>query len=249
MTLPGTGSWPCCQALNLGWPVSLTCPKCSTRHDTSRLKPGEVFFCQCGHALSAPKPFRPLPWLVGLLVLLSCGGLGWFTYVAVRNFILFGARAKQGECKGYLRALYKAQEEFKRKHGTYAGTIGPLGVPIERGNRYAYAIAAQGPLEDRSQSKIPSIPEAVGVEKDLFKYGAPAITLRNFPATFAGGMRLGIVGQCSDYCALTMACVGNIDQDPDLDLWSISSVARRDKNGKIIPPGEPLHDMDDLKYE
>jgi type II secretory pathway pseudopilin PulG len=52
---------------------------------------------------------------------------------------------------------------------------------------------------------------------------------------------LGVQGACPD-CSITIACVGNVDGDEALDVWSISTVERGD-----TPAGVPRHDVDDLE--
>jgi hypothetical protein len=59
-----------------------------------------------------------------------------------------------------------------------------------------------------------------------------------------GGVTLGLTGACPA-CDLTVACAGQLDEDPALDVWSVSTAARHGPDGRLIPPGQPFHDADD----
>jgi hypothetical protein len=52
---------------------------------------------------------------------------------------------------------------------------------------------------------------------------------------------LGLSGTCPA-CDVTLACVGNIDDDPDFDVWTIST---HDREG--APRGTPIHHLKDLQ--
>jgi type IV pilus assembly protein PilA len=54
-------------------------------------------------------------------------------------------------------------------------------------------------------------------------------------------MLIGVQG--SDF---TAACIGNIDNDPTLDVWTISSAERTDASGGTVPPGTPLNEVNDV---
>jgi type II secretory pathway pseudopilin PulG len=62
------------------------------------------------------------------------------------------------------------------------------------------------------------------------------------PEQLPAGLRaeLGVQGSCPD-CSITIACVGNVDGDEALDVWSISTLERGD-----TPAGIPRHDIDDV---
>jgi hypothetical protein len=57
-------------------------------------------------------------------------------------------------------------------------------------------------------------------------------------------MQLGVSGHCPK-CEFTAACAGNIDGDPELDIWTISS-AERTVGGELILPGSPFNDFSDI---
>jgi type IV pilus assembly protein PilA len=55
----------------------------------------------------------------------------------------------------------------------------------------------------------------------------------------------GVTGHCPD-CNFTAGCVGNLDDDPELDTWSISSMERTSPLGARIPAGIPFNDYNDV---
>ena len=56
----------------------------------------------------------------------------------------------------------------------------------------------------------------------------------------------GVHGTCPADCYVTVIAVGNIDDDADLDVWSISTQART-LGGEAVPAGQPFHHVNDLK--
>jgi hypothetical protein len=43
------------------------------------------------------------------------------------------------------------------------------------------------------------------------------------------------------------ACVGNIDEDRTLDVWTISGDERKGPGGETIPAGQPFNDVNDTE--
>jgi hypothetical protein len=40
--------------------------------------------------------------------------------------------------------------------------------------------------------------------------------------------------------------IGNVDNDPTLDVWTISSESRQAPDGMSVPPGSPRNDVNDV---
>lgn len=141
--------------------------------------------------------------------------------IAIPNFIKFQSRSKQAECKTQLKAIYVAQQTFESSKGAWATTFEELGTTPERGNRYSYFLSAA----------------------EVF----PADTQR-FPDLAAddhGGalMRANAVPGADE--GVLAACVGNVDNDETLDVWTVSSVDRRGPQGPV-PAGTPLNVVNDV---
>jgi type II secretory pathway pseudopilin PulG len=231
----------------------MECPKCQKRLDATGRAPGSSLACgSCGNVTVAPAArgksgrglFAGLALGAAVLVL-PCVGI--LAAIAIPNFIRFGARARQAECKTNLKVWYAAQQASRPEEG-FSPLVGKVGFLPERGNRYAY-FAGRGPLEDRGRMDLLSRNDAVGFGVDTYKrQDARPITLEQLPRRLADS--LGLIGsQCprGPRCAVTLACAGDIDGDEGLDVWSISSVTQTGPDGEQYSPGEPIHQVDDLK--
>ena len=177
---------------------------------------------------------------------------GILAAIAIPNFIRFQARSKQGECRATLKTLYAAQKSFFMEHDAYTTKVHDLAVSPERGNRYAYFIAA-GPIEERSGREGRALEGATGVGVDTLRFkGLTTFTAVDLPPLLAGGVRLGVSGKCPEDCSVTMACIGNVGRIRNArmhqgrDVWSISTKDREAASGDHIGAGVPYNDSEDL---
>jgi type IV pilus assembly protein PilA len=163
--------------------------------------------------------------VVGLAGSLVVAGL-----FALVNFGNFHELPKNRECKGNLKEAYRAEQAWFSAHHSYELHPGLVGFIPERGNRYLYLFdgAARPGGNDTS----------IGVDVLHFPSASNEALAAALPADLRE--RLGVSGTCPD-CSLTLACVGNVDEDPSPDIWSISSAARPG-----APAGVLKHDFDDL---
>lgn len=170
---------------------------------------------------------------------------GILAAIAIPNFIKFQSRSKQSECRASLRALYTAQRAFYAEKERYAVSLAELGHSPDRGNRYAYFVATDGEVEERTAPGLGATPRGTGVGVDVARYGPETAVARDqLPGAFAGGASLGVTGTCPD-CQFTAACAGQIDGDATLDVWSVSSAERRGPEG-TIDAGTPYNDVNDV---
>lgn len=174
-------------------------------------------------AYAARKTLSIITLVLGLVYVPVVGILA---AIAIPNFIRYQARAKQSECKANLKSLWFAQQAHFSEHDAWATTAEELHWAPEPRTRYAYRI---GP-----DSVVP----------------ASAASTLSTPA-LEGGYPPGLMdlvgshGQCPDACVLTMVCAGNVDSDPTVDVWSVSS-QQRAIDGEVVPPGSLFHEVDDL---
>lgn len=160
--------------------------------------------------------------IIAVIAFFCCIGFG--LVIVIPNFVQFGARAKEAECRQYLKRLYVEQKALFAEKELYATDFETLEFKPEDKTRYAYVIAPGQVLEPILEaSQRPGLFEAM-----------PAAVRQS----------LGLQGTCPD-CDVTMACVGDIDGDPGVDVWTISTKERR-LGGETIPAGELRHDVDDL---
>jgi len=146
---------------------------------------------------------------------------GMLAALAIPNFIRFQAKAKQSECKLNLRNLAMAQVQYRAEHGQYATGFGALGFSVPAGNRYAYLL---------SESEVlPVDPKYAGGGT----FDPVAEARRRALALGAGPDRF------------LAACIGNVDNDATLDIWTVSSEDRTGREG-AVPSGQPRNDVDDV---
>ncbi len=58
--------------------------------------------------------------------------------------------------------------------------------------------------------------------------------------------QVGISGTCPASCQITIVGAGNIDDDPTIDVWSISTGSRI-IDGQSVPAGVPHNHVDDTR--
>lgn len=157
-----------------------------------------------------------------------------------------GGVAKPSEAKSNLKAIYTCERSYFLEKDVYVPQVQLIGFMPERGNRYLYVVDLSGTIEQRTAAGATSAPTDTGVGPDLFKYGVKLdVSLAAVPRTLAGGVPLGLTGTCPD-CSVTAVALGNIDSDPTLDVWSISTRERVAADGTRIPAGQPHIEVNDV---
>jgi type IV pilus assembly protein PilA len=231
---------------------SLTCPNCSSSISTAGHPPGSFVKCPCGNVEKVPKPgmnrrLRSSLIALGTLGLLGCGA--WAVIPKVLKVLqdreqeqrlkqqVAQREALQAECLTNLKGFFAA--EMKLEKG-FDPLISQTNFTPLRGNRYAYFVGP-GPMEDRSGPRATGSEQAQAIGVDTHRWPAlRPITREDLPFDVASA--IGLSKEC---CNITIVCAGNIDDDPGLDVWSVSSKDRRDRQGRASHAGWPLHEVDD----
>ena len=183
--------------------------------------------------------------LIELMIVVAI--IGILAAIAIPNFIKFQARSKQSEAKANLKAVFTAQKAFFQEKDRFSSLTGEVGFEPERNNRYAYFLAATGPLEDRTASIITQATTFTGIQVDVFKYGTAFS--QTYGAT-ACSTAAGIAAPPTP--TFTATAQGNIDADATVDQWSIGSESRVFSAGGNCtadtnnPSGEPANDLNDV---
>lgn len=183
--------------------------------------------------------------LIELMVTLAI--IGILAAISVPNFTKLQARSQQSEVRSNLRALYDFEQAHLMEYSRYTKSVVRLGFAPERGNRYQYGLKAS-PItpDDRTGATATTALTADAIMVDVFQYGsASAATIRTQSPCSTPFVTPGPAG-----AAFTALAQANIDDDPTIDLWSISSVSREmsgcaDVAGNVAA-GEPANDVNDV---
>jgi len=158
---------------------------------------------------------------------------GILAAIAIPNFIRFTAQSKQSECKIHLRSLYSHERSLYLENEAYSNDLSDLKSAFDGRLNYAYFLDSN--LEVGSTAVAPTVDRTTPMDvKKAFE---------SLPAGLAS--ELGITGQCPD-CAFTFVCVGQLDGDDTLDVWSLSSKDRQAEDGGFIPAGTPHNHVNDV---
>jgi hypothetical protein len=159
----------------------------------------------------------------------------------VNAFVFYQYRYKRRprvQCIGNLERAYTGQLNLFHTQRRYSEQLADIHFE-PHGDRYTYFLSEEQPAGHRTAANSTSI------------------TRSELPAYFTGGLHLGVMGQCSPTwglwdgmaasspCVVTIACAGQLDSDPTLDVWSISTARRSTAAGQEIRPGEPFHEVND----
>jgi len=213
--------------------------------------------------------------LVELMIVVAV--IAFLAALAIPNYVRFQARSKQAEVKGNLKAAFTCERAYYQEHGTYSSCTLQIGFAPERGNRYRYTVNAItrvdetcNTTESRATAAGVSLPSDGDILADTFKYGAsPGITAANAakpapvytPAIPAGTTLVvqpdlvGVVPNLADALgSFGFGAHGDIDSDPQLDLWYVASVSSTTAgvcpllagtDGQV-PGGEPKNTYNDV---
>ena len=187
--------------------------------------------------------------LIELMIVVAI--IGILAAIAVPNFIKFQARSKQSEAKSNLKAIFTAEKSLFQEKDRYSSNVLEIGFGPERNNRYAYYLSSDVvKLETRTSSVLGVATDFTGVEVDTFKY-AGAVTN---PGTWPDGCGVspGVVAPSTGVTPSFVAiAAGNIDGDPQIDYWSISSLSRTlpaspTCTADVSASGDPANDVNDV---
>jgi type IV pilus assembly protein PilA len=197
--------------------------------------------------------------LVELMIVVAI--IGILAAIAIPNFIKFQARGKQSEAKTNLKGLFQAEKSFFAERDTYSDDFQAVGFIPERGNRYAYRLAATpSSWQARNAATLNSAnTNPQGIEVDVYKIpGAvsqPAVNSANASFTVEGGATIPgtIPGVYTGSSGSFVGWAGGtVDNDAEIDQWwvggtvtvGIAASGCSEQGG--FPSGVPANSYNDV---
>lgn len=139
---------------------------------------------------------------------------------------------RDGECRANLRTIMAGEVAFHEATLRYSVHPRDVGFSPPPGNRYLYLFAPEGQLTLRDGRSVVDPAVAVGVGPDSRSRDVTADwLLARFPADVRA--LLGIHGECPA-CQVVVGCVGNIDDDEAVDVWTISTEDRSFEGREVV---------------
>jgi type IV pilus assembly protein PilA len=129
------------------------------------------------------------------IIILTLFAAGMFVIIFIPSHYRFAARAKQSEAKTNLKEIQQAQRKYFIQYGVFARTFGQLNwKPDQDRFHYTYFL-----------------------ENDVLKNNSEYC---GNCGPYAKPDWLDLSSSPNDFVA---AAVGNVDRDPDLDVWIINA--------------------------
>ncbi|MFT3841270.1 MAG: hypothetical protein QM723_30040 [Myxococcaceae bacterium] len=159
--------------------------------------------------------------------------------IASGPFIRFHGHSPESECMTNLKAWFIAESSWYGERREYLTNFATIGfAPEGRHNRYLYT---DDPLGSFGSAWSPDPHTGILPSSD-WPY---PLRYADIPARVAGGEIVGVTGTCPD-CRASAVCVAQLDNDDEVDVWSISTVDRIDEvTGAIVVAGVPFHERTD----
>jgi type IV pilus assembly protein PilA len=165
---------------------------------------------------------------IGVAIILSIGGV---VAISAPKFMRFQDRSRQSEGKVRLKAIVTSERALYGEYDRYSPKPTELGLALEKGNRY-HCRLGPGPASEETLPADPALTSGLAPER--------------FDEAIPGAVRekLGVQGTCPA-CELTAVCVGNIDSDQTMDVWSVTLGYRQEGQAFTSVAGEFIHHQDD----
>lgn len=156
-------------------------------------------------------------------------GLAAVASLATLPFLKVCHHAPESECRSNLKGWHLAQWTSWKEQGRYAPTPD---VDIEAGNRYLYAWAPVGALAGARVQPWGALPDRTRERA--------AVPRHLIPTVVSGGVAVGVTPDVA-----TAVCVAQLDDDDEVDVWSVSTIDRISAQGERITSGNPFHERAD----
>lgn len=141
--------------------------------------------------------------------------------------------AKLANLHVYQRAYYGSRSAYSDKLGEVTGYVESSHYALVLGEGEDF-IRFGGPVDMVSVGAFPS-DNSLDLER----------ILRGVEVAKERGVGPGVRGLCPK-CEFTAICVGQLDDDETLDVWSIASDERHFPDGGVVAAGTVSHDVNDV---
>lgn len=152
------------------------------------------------------------------------------------------AAAQESACPALLTTWLKAQERFFEANGRYTTALREVRVSTAAHRDVLLVADPHGTVRGPAGGSYRSGWRDTILASSVRAASAPPSVL---PAVVEGGAPVGLEGVCPS-CAITLACIENLDADSDFSVWSVSSKDRQTQAGQVIRGGQPWREHDDL---
>jgi type IV pilus assembly protein PilA len=134
--------------------------------------------------------------------------VGILAAIAIPNFVKFQSRAKQSEVKANLKSAFIAQRMYEAEKDRWGKSFKEIGFAPEPGRRYTYCLGAEC---------LPCDKEGCGLAPD--------------PSPCKGITKVG--RKTAE--GFTICAYGNVDNDPELDVWVIDQTGEPQQLNSDLP--------------
>ncbi len=190
--------------------------------------------------------------LIELMIVVAI--ISMLASIAIPQFAVFQARAKQSEAKGNLRAWYSSQTVYYSEKNNYSELVTEHGYRPMAGNRYSYLFGSACTYEVRLSPVVTSATDnCVSVDLRIFPTApigyAPAAFAPTFTGAGADPGTPGFAGVCPN-CNISAVATANLDNElSGVDTWFVSTkigtVATCGGTDTYIVPGIPFQVVND----
>ena len=187
---------------------------------------------------------RKKPWagiLVGVGLLLSMVGVGVVLWRESSRIMRPHTRKRSWEARTNLKSAFYAERSFFDERGRYSEVPDDVGFTPEYGNRYLYLLSPRGDVLTRGS---PDGGAHTGLSADIGRF--PSSDTSRLMAGIPSAVLSEVGVRCAEDggCEVTVVAAGDIDSDPTIDVWSVST-KERFIGAQTIPAGVPFNHVSD----
>jgi type IV pilus assembly protein PilA len=137
--------------------------------------------------------------LIELMIVVAI--IGILAAIAIPNFLKYQAKSKQSEAKTNLKGVFTSETAYFGEVNAYADTFNKMGFALAGNKAKAYGFTLDPSKAPNYYGAFATVP--AGLTAPDWKTYTPAVA--------------------ADGSSFTAGAAGNIDSDPEMDTWTITS--------------------------